>query len=157
MKLYLVRHGDALDPTVDPQRGLSSSGRANIAAIADLLKKAGVRPTEIEHSGKQRALQTAEIFAASLGVTRCRARSGIAPGDSVGPFVEELATLSHEKMVVGHLPFVGAALSALLVGQGDTHVAAAFETGATACLERFGVGSWALRWMLVPDLLCQHP
>jgi phosphohistidine phosphatase len=153
MKLYLVRHGEALAADVDPQRGLSDEGRRDVMAVARLLRDAGVRPAAIEHSGKQRAAQTAAIFAELLGVSQCTGRAGLSPNDLVAPLVDEVATLEQERMIVSHLPFVGAALSALLRGATGDSVPVAFETATTVCVERIGVGAWVLRWMLIPALL----
>lgn len=152
MKLYLVRHGEAHDAHVDPQRSLSDGGQADVVAMAGLLRRSGICPAEIQHSGKRRAEQTATILADTLGVAQVSRRGGLAPTDPVEPLVEQLATLERELMIVGHLPFLGNTLSAMLCGE-PSQPLAAFETSAVVCLERYGVGSWALRWMVVPSLV----
>src|SRR5438046_8946123 len=60
--LYLVHHGDAVGPDVDPQRPLSNVGRAGVDRLAAATAARGVKPQIIWHSGKLRAKQTAEAF-----------------------------------------------------------------------------------------------
>ena len=43
MRLYLVRHGDAVSSDLDPARPLSAAGRAEAARMARFLAEAGVR------------------------------------------------------------------------------------------------------------------
>jgi phosphohistidine phosphatase len=76
----------------------------------------------IIHSGKKRALQTAEIFVKALepeaGVTK---GAGLAPLDDVTQFA---STLNNEEdiMVVGHLPFLERLLSCLVAGSPERPV-----------------------------------
>ena len=60
MNLFLVHHGDAVGPEIDPQRPLSAVGRANVDRLATLAAARGARPSVVWHSGKLRARQTAE-------------------------------------------------------------------------------------------------
>src|SRR4051794_10374733 len=62
VRLYLVHHGDAVGPEIDPQRPLSTVGRASVDFLATKAAAHGVRPEVIWHSGKLRAKQTAEAF-----------------------------------------------------------------------------------------------
>lgn len=62
MFLYLVHHGDAVGPEVDPRRPLSAAGRAEVERIAAQAAGLGARPAVVWHSGKLRAKQTAEAF-----------------------------------------------------------------------------------------------
>ena len=62
MKLYLVHHGDAVPPDVDPQRPLSAEGRVGVEQVAGAAAQRAVKPAVVWHSGKLRARQTAEAF-----------------------------------------------------------------------------------------------
>ena len=62
MHLYLVHHGDAVGPEIDPRRPLSERGREAIERLAVAAAARGARPAVVWHSGKLRARQTAEIF-----------------------------------------------------------------------------------------------
>lgn len=62
MKLYLMRHGEALSPQQDPERGLTDNGKLKISHVANHLKEMGVTFKHIFHSKKKRARETAEII-----------------------------------------------------------------------------------------------
>ncbi len=64
MQVYLVQHGLAKSKEEDPARPLTAAGREEVERVARAAAAAGVRPASILHSGKLRAGQTAEIFAA---------------------------------------------------------------------------------------------
>ena len=66
MRLYVVRHGDAVSEKVDPARPLSEEGCGTVQSIASFLKESGVRVSRVFHSGKARAAQTAAILAESV-------------------------------------------------------------------------------------------
>lgn len=86
MAICLVQHGEALPEEQDPERGLSEAGRSETRRIAEVAAGYGVQVARIEHSGKKRALQTAEIFTEflrpELGIGE---RQVLAPKDDVGP------------------------------------------------------------------------
>ena len=110
MALYLVQHGQCHPKTVDPEKGLTEEGHAAATRIAGVAQGYGVPVTCILHSGKKRARQTAEIFETALAPPEgLHTKSGLNPLDDV----TALAGLIDSKenlMLVGHLPFHGAAL-----------------------------------------------
>ena len=55
MELYLVHHGDAVPPRVDPQRPLSADGRARVEQVAGETAQRAIKPMVVWHSGKLRA------------------------------------------------------------------------------------------------------
>ena len=77
-KVVLVRHGDAVSKLEDPGRPLSELGREHAESTAVWLAGLRLELDELRHSGKERARQTAEIFARRLGVSddKIRAVSG---------------------------------------------------------------------------------
>ena len=66
MPLYLVQHGLALPKDIDSERGLSEDGFADVRRIAETAKHYNVQVSQIFHSGKKRAKQTADIIAEAL-------------------------------------------------------------------------------------------
>lgn len=112
--LYLVRHGEASAEGPDAARVLTEQGAADVERLAQWAARMEISVSEIRHSPRRRAAQTAEIFAGHL---RCGVRQieGIAPNDDVVPFVEEIEHVTEPVMVVGHLPFLEEAV-ALLTG-----------------------------------------
>lgn len=69
MRIYLVRHGDAVpeeEAGSDRDRWLSSRGRSAARVLGRLLREQAVVPDMILASPLPRAVQTAELLAASL-------------------------------------------------------------------------------------------
>ncbi|MBM3581113.1 MAG: phosphohistidine phosphatase SixA, partial [Alphaproteobacteria bacterium] len=66
MRVYLARHGDAVEALENPRRPLSAKGRAEVERMASFLARGGVRPRRIIHSQKLRAGETAAILARVL-------------------------------------------------------------------------------------------
>ena len=152
MRLYLVQHGEALPESSDPERPLSEKGRADVARVAAMLQRAAIRVGVIQHSGKKRAAQTAELLATAIGVEQTIVRSGIGPKDAVGPLIADVTCRADDLMVVGHLPFLGRVAAALVNGD-ESKPVVSFQQGGVVCLCREEVGIWTVAWMLVPALL----
>lgn len=150
MALFLVQHGKSLPKEKDPDQGLSKDGFAETKALAELAVENNVQIVRIIHSGKKRALQTAEIFLQALepeaGISK---GAGLAPLDDVSEFA---ATLTNEEniMVVGHLPFLERLVSFLVVGTTEKPVVKLQNSGIV-CLDTEDVSdTWYIRWALYP-------
>ena len=152
MKLYLVRHGEALSKDVDPERGLSDAGKRDVKRVASFMKNGSVLVSQVLHSGKERARQTAQIFADHItDSVEARTADGLKPNDPVEPYAFEARGYKNDTMLVGHLPFMGLLASRLLAGSEDA-AKFNFPAGAVLCLERCGRGCWSVVWMLNPEL-----
>jgi phosphohistidine phosphatase len=152
MKLYLVRHGEAVDQSPDALRPLSECGIREVGDMAVRLGASGVRVDRIWHSGKLRAEQTAALLAKQLGKRRGIERiAGIAPMDPVEEFARDLDVWQEDTMVVGHMPFLARLVALLLCTTGNSEPVA-FTTGAVACLQRTADDHWKLLWLLQPEL-----
>ncbi len=68
MYLYLVQHAEAVSKDNDPSRGLSEKGMDDIKRISRYISGIDMDVNEIYHSGKKRALQTAQVLAAHLKI-----------------------------------------------------------------------------------------
>ena len=66
MPLYLVRHGEAYSEAADPDRSLTEAGKATVDGMAQLAAAFKIPVSQIFHSGKTRARQTADIFSKYL-------------------------------------------------------------------------------------------
>ncbi len=153
MRLYLVRHGDAVSEEVDPERRLSENGRADVQRVAAFLAGAGVRVPVILHSGKKRAEQTAGLLAGSVGTgVQPEQVSGIDPFDPTAEFAQTVNEWTTDTMVVGHLPFVGKLVSRLVV-KDESASTVLFPAGTVVCLECDQHGRWSIAWMIRPELL----
>ena len=142
MRVYLVRHGEALSEDVDPERHLTDAGAEEVRRIAaDAVDQLGVRPARILHSGKARARQTAEIWAGLVGGSAVDA-DGLAPNDDPTIWAGRLETGSDDTMLVGHLPHLER-LAALLATGDAGRAVAGFAAGGLVALERAG-GGWTI-------------
>jgi phosphohistidine phosphatase len=153
MELYLVQHGPAKSESEDPQRPLTAEGRHTVERLAKFLAPLGLRIERIEHSGKLRARQTAELLAQVLrpagGVSEV---TGLAPNDDAGIMMARLAGETANLMLVGHLPHLSRLVSRLL-GLSADRPAVQFQMGGLVRLDRSDAGNWVIRWILTPDLL----
>ncbi len=153
MRLYLVRHGDALTGDLDSERHLSELGHRQVAALAEFLSGLGLRVSRVVHSGKPRARQTAEALAAAVAPGAApQALDGLAPNDPVEEFADVVAGWDQDSLIAGHLPHLAKLATLLLAGRSRPG-GLDFEPAAAACLERDEAGGWTLVWFVGPSLL----
>jgi phosphohistidine phosphatase len=124
MKLYLVRHAEAIEQsgtTPDASRYLTTKGRLAFRKIARRVRKAGIVPAVIFTSPLLRAVQTAEILAEQLKhegpVVVARELS---PGFDLRALRSLLvgAGSPEEAAFVGHEPDLGLLAAALMAVSG---------------------------------------
>jgi phosphohistidine phosphatase len=154
MNLYLVQHAEAMLKEENPERPLSEKGRGDIQKVAGYLaRNADILIRQINHSGKTRARQTAEILAEALEPTEGISDvPDLAPRDDPNVWVSYLADTTRNLMLVGHLPHLSK-LAALLLCNDDTKTVVAFQMGGVVCLGRDEGGDWSLRWMVTPEII----
>jgi phosphohistidine phosphatase SixA len=141
--LYLVRHGDAVHPNVDPKRPLSEIGRREVQKVANLLEAAGVAVEQIRCSTKERAKQTADLIGNQLGVAPTTV-GGLQPNDPVDPVVKEIESAGGNIMLVGHLPFLPTLAAKLLAGTEPVDALHLPTAGVLHLLEDES-GMWSLK------------
>jgi phosphohistidine phosphatase len=136
MRLYVVQHGDALPKVVDPDRPLSDRGRADIQRLAAWLFNRGVKVARVLHSGKTRALETAELFQ-SLLVPSSEIEAGeqLGPNDSPDFILGQLAAADEDTLIAGHMPFVSRLVSQAVSDSSHLQLVE-FIPGSVAGLER---------------------
>lgn len=152
MKLYLVQHGEALSKENDPNRPLSAKGRTDIGNLGDFLYQQGIAVPRIRHSGKTRALQTAELIKSRLPApVRVDTVQGLNPNDSAAKFSADLEQDSDDLLVVSHLPLLANLVSYLLIGV-ENPALVGFSPGTLISLLRDDE-RWTLTFMLKPENL----
>jgi phosphohistidine phosphatase len=153
MALYLVQHGKSLPKEQDPEQGLAPEGRADVERIAGVAQGYGVRVRTIQHSGRKRAWQTAELFAAALKPEQgVEARSGMNPLDEVALIAGDLRSAA-DLMLVGHLPFMERLTSYLIIGSVEKLVFK-FQNGGIVCLDQDqDERLWFIKWSLMPRIV----
>lgn len=154
MKIYLVRHGQANSADIDPEKGLSKSGKIEIKKVAESIRHLKINVKEIWHSGKVRARQTAEILASTVSSSNgLIEKSGLNPNDDVKPVIDEIKAVNSDIMLVGHLPFMAKLASMMLVSN-ENKCNITFSTGALACFN-YDKDSFSLDWFIYPGLIAQ--
>ncbi len=153
MYLYLIQHGEALSEQKDLARPLSEKGRQDAEKVAGFLSpNIGLGVENIFHSGKMRALQTAEIFARHVhpahGLTKAE---GLAPLDDRSQWAKRLGEIEGDTMIVGHIPFLGKLAALPLRGKSEGQIVE-FRMGGVVCLRRDPSG-WVMEWGITPDIL----
>jgi phosphohistidine phosphatase len=120
MRIYLVRHGDAVpeeDAGSDRDRWLSPRGREAARILGRLLREHGIAPDTIVCSPLPRAVQTAELLAASLDYIgaisswRC-----LEPSAMPRIAATQVGAAGASVLVVGHEPSISS-LGAYLLGR----------------------------------------
>jgi len=153
MKLYLVQHAKAAPKEVDPQRPLTGEGLRDIQKIAEFIEPLHLCVDYLWHSEKRRAVQTAEVLAKVIKVNIAPAeRQDLGPTDDVAVLRAELASVTDDIMIIGHLPFLDKLASLLLTGRESANTVA-FKQGGIVCLSRCDEDKWRIDWMVIPELL----
>lgn len=153
MKIYLVRHGDALPVDQDPHRPLSPKGREDVLKTAQFLARNKIRIERIFHSGKLRSTQTAEILSQHIGKhVAIEYLAGMQPDDTVGSIASYCNHWDNDLMLVGHLPFLGKLVAELILGN-ESRDFVSLNTASVICMERKGHFTWAINWLIEPNLL----
>ena len=117
MRVYLVRHGEALDQMESTARPLSEKGKVDIERLAELLaQRFKILPGYIFHSPKLRAAQTADIISNALPFPLVPEETdGLAPTDDPVLWAQQLEAMDKDTMLVGHLPNMSRLASLLLL------------------------------------------
>jgi len=146
-----MRHGEALSPQLDPERGLTGNGKKKIELVASHLKKEAVDFKQIIHSKKKRAYETAEIMARIISpAVKPKLHQHITPNDDPEFILTELNSWVEDTLITSHLPFVPNLIT-LLSGQDAYLSNISYETGTVVCLEKADNEAWAVKWATSPS------
>lgn len=148
MSVYIVQHGKAVNKEENPERPLSGEGREETMRIAAYLKAKGIPLKTVYHSGKARALETAEIFSDLMGDGKIEYLEGMKPLDDAVALASKIGR--EDVMYVGHLPQLNKLISLLTCNREESGVISLSNSGV-ACLEESESG-YCLKWFLLPSL-----
>lgn len=161
MKLYLMRHADALPVggtiSRDADRMLSVHGEEAAALMGRALMRVDPNIDIIITSPLVRAVQTGEIVGREAGTPPVfHTTEHLAPGYRPKALVEELIALSGGGNIVaiGHQPDLGLFASYLIADSPDAAIS--FETGAIAAIKvnaALKPVRGNLRWLLTPGIV----
>lgn len=146
--LFLVHHGEAVGPEVDPRRPLSVSGQGAVVRLAGAMAARGARPVVVWHSGKLRARQTAEeCWRACNALAEFSATRDMQPDDPPDWMRDRLRGETRDVLLAGHFPHLGRLL-ALLTGE-PAGSPGAFPPHGAVALETADEGiTWSEAWRL---------
>src|SRR5262245_6841036 len=103
MKLYLVRHGEALEMIEDINRPLSKKGHQEVEIMASFLQKNAIQVDQVYHSGVLRAEQTAMELTRGLNPSpTIGCLEGLKPNDDIKPIADYCNDWHQNIMLVGH-------------------------------------------------------
>ena len=147
--LYLVHHGDAVGPDVNPMRPLSDRGRVEVDTLALEAAARGAKPVVIWHSGKMRSRQTAEAYWRRCNpLASLSAMHGLQPTDPTSWIVDTIAGEGGDLLIAGHFPHLPRLLGRLVTGDPDAGPVD-FPLNGVVALEEAS-GRWNEQWRLAP-------
>ena len=147
MFVYLVHHGHAVNPDVDPQRPLSRKGRDQVETLSSQAAGRDVHPDVIWHSGKLRARQTAEAYWRACNPLAGFSATRWMQPDDPPRLADLLGVETGDVMLVGHMPHLDRLLRRLVHLRDHAPQAGAFPLNGLVAVERTETG-WAERWRL---------
>jgi phosphohistidine phosphatase len=148
MQLFLVHHGDAVGPEIDPRRPLSDRGRSNVARLAQEAASRGVKPAVVWHSGKLRARQTAEAFwKACNALAEFSATRDLQPDDPPEWIRDRLRGESQDILIAGHFPHLPRLLALLVSAAPGSH---GFPLHGLVALATDAEHGWRELWRIEP-------
>jgi phosphohistidine phosphatase len=149
MLIYLMRHGD-YHLNKDNNDVLTPKGIQQIESLSQFLLQSKISITEILHSEKNRAKQTASIIAHQLGSNKINEKTLISPNDDPSSFLAELSIYESGTLVVTHLPYVGRLLSHLVLGQDEVDIVD-FQPSTFVALTQTRRDKWLISFVWMPN------
>ena len=164
MKIYLIRHSNAVDPGTpgyedDSLRPLTDKGRDKMKEIASALKKMDWKPDLIVSSPYLRARETAEILAKVLKYKKeLLFNDTLVPTGSADEIIGEINEKYSvdELVLVGHEPCLSTLIGMLTAGNPD--LAIDLTKGGVCCLSTDDLRTERkafLEWLLTPKILTE--
>ena len=163
MELYVIRHAIAQplgqkNNFTDEKRALTSDGRERMREAAKGLRKIGVEFDLVMTSPLLRAVETAEILASALGLSKkeIEQTENLTPGASIGELLAEIKRHAGAESIalIGHQPDVGEIISQIVQGNGSLPIA--MKKGGVCCInviETVPTLRGKLVWLLGPKHL----
>jgi phosphohistidine phosphatase len=153
MFVYLVQHAESKSEQEDPSRSLTAKGMHDVKKVASFASQCNLKIHMIFHSSKLRAKQTAEALSQHLNPAKGVSEvDGLAPLDDPAIWAQRLKDIPEDVILVGHLPHLDKLASLLLCGDKDKNIIS-YKMAGIVCLERTDTESYALQWMVTPEVV----
>jgi phosphohistidine phosphatase len=163
MDLYVIRHGIAQplgqkNEFADDRRVLTAEGRDRIRDVARALRKLGVQFDLILTSPFTRAVETAEIVAGQVGLSKKEIipTEHLAPGASRDELFSEIKkhSVAESIALIGHQPDLSELISDIVHSAGSLPIE--LRKGGVCCLnvtETVPVFHGSVVWLMTPRQL----
>jgi phosphohistidine phosphatase len=163
MKLYILRHGDAVEHGdsryKENERPLTPKGIQRTKQLAHVLREMEISFDTILSSPLIRARQTAEIIARGQSSEKVELTDHLTPAGSMEKLVERINVLRPESVLLaGHEPYLSGFISLLTIGAPNLPIK--MKKGALCRLEvdSLSCGKCAtLEWLLQPRVIGTKP
>lgn len=153
MKLYLLRHGEAMTKYENPERPLNNSGVNEITRISRYLKAQKIHFSVIYHSELLRSKETASMIAQALELNdSLQLNTALSADENIQQLIKAVELIPDNALLVGHLPNI-ALLSNYLLNYDINVPSVAFSTGTLACLESQDGHVWHVESIIDPSQL----
>jgi phosphohistidine phosphatase len=157
MEVYVLRHGDteAGAGIPDHKRNLTEEGRRQALASGRALARLAVPRPAVLTSPLVRARQTAELAAAGFAPpAEIRVIEALAPpGDLAGVMGEIRRIEGSSVLLVGHEPFLGRFVYAMIAGEGTAgSVPMRKATMARVDMKTPVAGDGRMIWLIPPEI-----
>lgn len=153
MKLYCMRHGEAVDAIQDQERPLTEAGTAGVQRLASHLQHIGVHFDHVMSSEVLRAQKTAEIMASQIAPSlKIETMSSLTENSECEGLLSDLLHWNDDTLLVGHLPMMDDLVSQLLTRTAGSFTLT-FVPGTIVCLEKQQMMRWSLAWMINPEMI----
>lgn len=157
MRLYLLRHGEAMTKQENTQRPLNNMGIAEITRIAFHLKEQKASFRHIYHSDKLRSQETAAIIARELEQKESLSMlPSLSPDEDVQHLIKDVEAIQEDAFLVGHLPNL-ALLCNYLLNYDINTPSVSFATGTLVTIETQDGHIWSLEAIVDPGQLPPLP
>ncbi len=164
MELFVIRHAIA-EPLgkenefSDEKRALTDEGRTRMREVVKGLVKLGVELDLIMTSPLARAVETAEIVATAVGLSKkeIKQSANLAPGASAAHLFAEIKSQAGVEAIalIGHQPDLGSLISRIIQSDGGV-LSIQLKKGSVCCLsvsETVPTLRGDMVWLLTPRQL----
>lgn len=158
MRLFLLRHAEAVPGHPDETRSLAPRGREELDRLCRVLhREKALNPDILWVSPLDRARETADRFCRALRLDLpTQVREDLVPEANPARLAREIATQESNLLIIGHNPHLEMLIAYLLTGKSDGCMVL-MNTASLACIELTGLqnnpGGALLRWVVSPNIL----
>ena len=148
-----MRHGEAKSTNDSIEPELTANGKNQVSKVASYSANKNVSFTQVHHSRKKRARQTAEIMINKLipGLVP-HEHNKISPNDDPAIITAEIDLWDEDTLITSHLPFIPDLFSSL-TGRDAYSSSISFEPATLICLEKIKNSEWELKWFISPSAI----